>query len=272
MKQLFIVLFMMNLGQAISAQDYIKEGTVWHTSVVGTQDPNATESIVTTEIIGDTLVNGDSGLKVYSSIESGPRWLDAIIKIEESKIYSWSHALQQWILAYDFSLKQGEGCYVGNMKGPLSEYNKDRNTFVKCINISNAIVYKGEQGDVMELPVLSLEEYDSDKCENLLGKGSWIVGIGSTQGFLSNNYFEKDGIGSILLDVWNSNELLMSMTNPTGIKDVSINRCKSADTIYNLNGEKCKTPRPGHLLYITKGKKILVGTITNSRATRPRRQ
>lgn len=257
MKRLVIFFFMINLGIAINAQEYIKDGTVWHTSVVGTHDPYATEHLVTTEVIGDTLVNGVSALKVYTSTDSEPRELSAIIRVEGSKVYFWSNASEQWNLAYDFGLKQGEGCWVSVMEGALSQYYTDKSTYVYCTGISNIIVYEGTQGDAIEVPVLSLEEYKPDNMTECLGIGSWIVGIGSTRGFLSNNYFEADGIGSkLLLDVWCNEELIMSTSTPTKINEVSPKNNIKTGIVYDLNGVQCKTLKSGHI-YIVDGKKII---------------
>lgn len=88
--------------------------------------------------------------------------------------------------------------------------------------------------------------------------------VGSTRGFLSNNEFETDGIGSILLlDSWNNGKRLLSMTNPTNIRKTSINNCASTYGVYNLNGIKSKTPRHG-LINIIECKKIKITETTNA--------
>lgn len=91
--------------------------------------------------------------------------------------------------------------------------------------------------------MLRLEEYTDNSCLNIIGNGSWIIGLSSLNGILYNNRFEVDGFSSFLLEV-SDNERILYSNIPSGIleiTDTSIPNIKvdGLDIYISVNDDIC---------------------------------
>lgn len=219
----------------MNGQNQFTDGMKWRTQIYGTHEPVPAKSI---EVVTIEKTMDENCFNMYRSYEdnTSDRELVAVIKQEESKVYFNPNGFKssEWYLLYDFSLKPGEGCFIYS---PLtfSEDSEPCKTYVKCIGIDEKF-YE-------DLSVLRLEEYKDDSCLNLLGNGSWIIGLSSLNGILYNNLFEADGISSLLLEVSDNERILYSNT-PSGISertDTSIPNIKvnGLDIYISVNDDIC---------------------------------
>ena len=256
MKHLLSLFAVVLFSMQATAQETIKDGMVWNTRVFGTHEPNPTEVIYTTVVRGDTLINETPALKVYNSVDDGPEMLEAVIRLEGEKVLFWHHGTSQWLLAYDFGLKEGEGCLVGNIRGSLQGNNGLRMTYIKCVKESVLEAYD-EKGERFEFPALYMEEYDTEKCEVRYGEGCWLKGIASTNGFLFNNRFEVEGRGSALLLSFHADGLGNMSPVLTGIESCTVNKTVNPGLVYDYHGRRISNPQSGRV-YIVDNKKTLV--------------
>lgn len=251
-----IILFLLAfLPVMANAQDYIKEGTAWNCIVNGSHAPSVYVS-ATEEIAGDTIINGITASKVYYSSETSSRQLTAIIRTEESKVYLWHHASNQWLLAYDFGLEVGKGCYVGHLNNSLQKNDSGRITYIRCTGKDTVTLYDESTGNPVEVPVLYVEEYRSDECEGDCSTGTLLVGIGTTKGLLWNNRFGVDGGSSTLVSV-SCDDMQISVSSPTKIVSVDSDTTATDDKVYNLSGIQSTEQKSGNI-YIINRKKVLV--------------
>lgn len=190
-------------GSAVaSTQKLFTDGMKWRTQIYGTHEPGEVKSI---EVVTIEKTQDENCFHMYRSYEdnTSDRELIAVIKEEESKVYFKPNGFKssEWYLLYDFSLKPGEGCFIYS---PLtfSKNSEPYKTYVKCIGIDEK--FNGDWS------LLRLEEYTDDSCSNILGNGSWIIGLSSLKGILYNNRFEVDGFGSLLLEVSDNERILYS--------------------------------------------------------------
>ena len=254
MKHLLSLFAVVLFSMQATAQETIKDGMVWNTRVFGTHEPNPTEVIYTTVVRGDTLINETPALKVYNSVDDGPEMLEAVIRLEGEKVLFWHHGTSQWLLAYDFGLKEGEGCLVGNIRGSLQGNNGLGMTYIKCVKESVLEAYD-EKGERFEFPALYVEEYDTEKCEVRYGEGCWLKGIASTNGFLFNNRFEVEGRGSTLLLSSLSDGLGNMSPVLTGIESCTVNETVNPGLVYDYHGRRVGEDSRG--IVIENGRKVL---------------
>ncbi len=171
-------------------QSVFRDGMVWNTEV-GRLFRHGGEFVYILD--GDTLVGKDKGLKLFC-IKNGDtkdRHLVAIIRSDRDKVFFLSgHDQKKWTLMYDFSLKPGEGCWVGTVSSLGAFDVSPKLSYVRCKEI-----VKGEEYG--EYSVMVMEEpYEGDDCIGL-----WIKDVGGIQGILSNNGFCLDGRNSMLKKV-----------------------------------------------------------------------
>ena len=254
MKHLLSLFAVVMFSLQATAQETIKDGMVWNTRVSGTHEPDLTEAIYTTVVRGDTLVNDTPALKVYNSVDGGPEKLEAVIRLDGEKVWFWHHGSSRWQLAYDFGLKEGKGCLVGNISGSLQENNALTMTYIKCVKESVIEAYD-EKGERFELPALYVEEYDTEKCEVRYGEGCWLKGIASTNGFLFNNRFEVEGVGSTLLLSFLSDGLGNMSPVLTGIESCTVKENGKAVKVFGLDGRRADGNTRG--IVIEDGRKVL---------------
>jgi len=208
----FILLILAFIPLLMNGQNQFTDGMKWRTQIYGTHEPEVVKSI---EVVTIEKTLDENCFNMYRSYEdnTSDRELVAVIKKEESKVYFNPNGYKssEWYLLYDFSLKPGEGCFIYS---PLSfsEDSEPYKTYVKCIGIDEKFNENWS--------VLRLEEYTDDSCLNIIGNGSWIIGLSSLNGILYNNRFEVDGFGSLLLEV-SDNESILYSNMQSGILEIT---------------------------------------------------
>ena len=231
----FILLILAFIPFLMNGQNHFTDGMKWRTQLYGTHEPEVVKSI---EVVTIEKTPDDNCFNMYRSYEdnTSDRELVAVIKEEDSKVYFNPNGLKssEWYLLYDFNLKPGEGCFIYS---PLA-FSKDSEpykTYVKCIGIDEKFNE--------DWSLLQLEEYKDESCLNIIGHGSWIIGLSSLNGFLYNNRFEVDGFGSLLLDVSEDEKILYSNKHSgiIEITDTSIPNIKvdGLDIYISVNDDMC---------------------------------
>lgn len=209
----FILLTLAFIPLLMNGQSHFADGMKWRTQISGTHEPEVVKSI---EVVTIEKTPDDNCFNMYRSYEdnTSDRELIAVIKKEESKVYFNPNGLKssEWYLLYDFNLKPGEGCFIYS---PLtfSEDSEPYKTYVKCIGI--------DENFNEYWSVLLLEEYTDDSCLNIIGHGSWIIGLSSLNGILYNNRFEVDGFSSRLLLEVSDDEKILYSNKQSGIIEIT---------------------------------------------------
>lgn len=231
----FILLILAFIPLLMNGQIHFTDGMKWRTQIYGTHEPEVVKSI---EVVTIEKTQDDNCFNMYRSYEDNisDRELIAVIKKEESKVYFNPNGFKysEWYLLYDFGLKPGEGCFIYN---PLtfSEDSEPYKTYVKCIGIDEKFNE--------DWSLLRLEEYTDDSCLNIIGNGSWIIGLSSLNGILYNNRFEVDGFSSRLLDISDNERILYSniQSGILEITDTSILNIKidGLDISISVNDDIC---------------------------------
>lgn len=231
-----ILLILAFIPLLMNGQIHFTDGMKWRTQIYGTHEPEVVKSI---EVVTIEKIPDDNCFKMYRSYEdnTSDRELIAVIKKEESKVYFNPNGLKssEWYLLYDFNLKPGEGCFIYS---PLtfSEDSEPYKTYVKCIGI--------DENFNEDWSVLRLEEYTDDSCLNIIGHGSWIIGLSSLNGILYNNRFEVDGFSSRLLLEVSDDEKILYSNKQSGIiemTDTSVPNIKvdGLDIYISVNDDMC---------------------------------
>lgn len=166
------------------AENLLSDGLSWTTMVSGCE-PGSQTTIHKYTIEGSTIVDGFAALKVLR--EDGTQV--AVIRNDGDKVYSFSHITGQWLLAYDFSLKEGDVCEIGMFDTYSINHTSDDKYFVKCVSVTTSEEYGG-------WPVMHFEMYDSPEFteEYFFGEGDWLVGIGNVVS-VTDNWFTDDFLG-----------------------------------------------------------------------------
>lgn len=231
-----ILLILAFIPLLMNGQNHFTDGMKWRTQIYGTHEPEVVKSI---EVVTIEKTPDDNCFKMYRSYEdnTSDRELIAVVKQEESKVYFNHNGLKssEWYLLYDFNLNPGEGCFIYS---PLtfSEDSEPYKTYVKCIGI--------DENFNEDWSVLRLEEYTDDSCLNIIGHGSWIIGLSSLNGILYNNRFEVDGFSSRLLLEVSDDEKILYSNKQSGIieiTDTSIPNIKvdGLDIYISVNDDMC---------------------------------
>lgn len=197
------MIIIIGLPLSTIAQNYFKDGTKWVTQTSGTHNPTPTFTLETTTIEGDTIVNGQKALKMFTSNDTDKsRKLIAVIRTDGDKVYFRnSQNNNEWYLLYDFGLTVGQGCYVYSIPHPENATNIPQKTYIKCTELKNDSQYNGWE-------TMIVEEYETESYDVFLGTGTWIKGLASIQGVIENNMFDMDGIGSQLLEASSNGQII----------------------------------------------------------------
>ena len=156
-----------------SAQSYFKDGIVWKSALWAT--PESQVFTETTYLDGTEKVDGYEAFKMYSYTEgNGEPELFAYIRTDGGKVYfkRSGAATADWLLAYDFGMKPGEGNYFWSLK-----YDKDGSplkSYAKC----REVVENGEGG----LATMTVDEYRDESCKDYLSTCTWLKGLSSIGG------------------------------------------------------------------------------------------
>lgn len=181
------------LAFAVRGENQILPGTVLTESVF-MDDPTWSGPEIAYRYIGaPEEQSGRMCLPIYRGMEPGDGAPGSYLHIDGDKVYFLfddSEGHKEWILAYDFSLEPGQGCTIGL----VISFKSVSYTYVECVERTSSADYGG-------FPCMILAEYDSAEKQTYMGKGEWLVGLGSVRGLVYNGYFEADGGASWLLEV-----------------------------------------------------------------------
>lgn len=177
-----------------NAEVYFQDGMKWTMRVYSSTTPEGVSAIETVMLDGVTETDGCKVAKLYASsdLSDCEPTLVALVRTEGERVYFRSSSdSDEWYLMYDFGLNPGEGCYVYTINGTWDYPSAPIRSYVKCVGTV-------DDGDYCGWEAMSLEQYDSDVCEMLVGKGIWLKGLCSTAGVINNSLFEADGRKSVL--------------------------------------------------------------------------
>lgn len=98
------------------ADNYFANGVEWSIKMAGPDIDNhniPSTYDIKVKVDGDTIVDGVKALKVYATDRKGDSHLEAIIRVDGDKVYTLNnYETNEWYLAYDFSLEEGDICHV----------------------------------------------------------------------------------------------------------------------------------------------------------------
>ena len=266
---LFLILALVTLTGGIKAENYFQDGAQWFetmTYIIGNANgiTDHTSQLLYT-LKGHKEMYGHDCLCLYrqemteNDADYGEPSLVNYLRVEDDKVYFLPNTVsEEWVLLYDFTLKEGEGCTVGIMPYPWNENSRAITTYVKCVGYGQSEVYGG-------WPVMYLDEYDTADASLCYGRGEWLTGVGSPDGVENNNYFHADSDSGCTLDKLILNgEIICS--GPSGIETIDVaasqitvngNVISSANehvTLYGVDGRQIgsgrQVPAPTPGLYI----------------------
>lgn len=213
MKRIFFTATMAILSVVAFGQTCFKDGTVWKTEAFN--DANPSEHLVEiSKLEGTETVDGYEALKMYTEYENRPgsKYLAYYIRTDKDKVYFMpaEYDSKDWYLMYDFGMVPGQGCY---MYRPSYGNQEPYKGYVKCVSIS-----KNENS---ACSVMEMEDYKDETCdEQTKGEGKWYKGISSYWGVGNNIGYGLDGIGGMLQEVRNGDEVFYLQT-PSSVSQVS---------------------------------------------------
>lgn len=169
---------------------FAEDGKVWEAQVGGIM-----ENLYGNQIDGDTLINGESWMKVYNFIgfSNFSHSYYASIRDVGKKVYAIAKGSKKPRLLYDFSLKKGDvvKCGVeGNAFGCLLEKDERPDTllgfpFVAYLRVENVDTIEA-RGLLHRRFILTMldayREYFRNEDGVLIGNIIWIEGVGSGAG------------------------------------------------------------------------------------------
>lgn len=198
-----------------AADNYFVDGACWAEEVAGVSGPNYTPATYysETKISGDTIIDGVSALKVYENDR-----LDAIIRVDGDKVYAlmYKGIGNIWVLAYDFSMREGDICEIGWFDGYVHSNSTSPGTryFVKCLSVSPNEKYGGWPTIHFAMADKIEDLTDEDADWYPMGEGDWLIGIGNVAG-VDFNHFTNDvgGGGGRLLSFTYNDEVICQYVN-----------------------------------------------------------
>lgn len=197
----------------VIGQTYFKDGTEWKTMRTSTTTPNDPREYKEFYILSDTSIKDGNCFNVYdkSGGEAGSRICQ--IKVNDNRVYFYDEKSDNWLLMYDFNLKEGDSISVYT---PVFDLNNDKIecTYLKCVREETY------EDDGTPWPALILEGYLDSNYETCYGEGVWLIGLGAINGLLENcRYNNLDGIGSKLYEVVCDNEVIYK-SGTTSVSEV----------------------------------------------------
>lgn len=214
MRVLFIILTLV-LPALAKATINFQPGLTWYVEVSGIIDGILTESRTIFYLADEKSVDGYTEMNLYSFDENkiGPHKLTCTVRVDGDKVWGYDKKTDEWLLCYDFGLKEGEGCYIYNF--PDYRYNNNSfSTYIECMEIT-------QDSQNPELTVLKLREYSSKDLSWWTEIGRWIMGIGGSGGVLENNRFDGIGGGSSLLEASIDGRVIYHVSN-SGVETTEI--------------------------------------------------
>ncbi len=211
----------------LSFNNHIVPGLKWTYQSWGCMDRPNEMPLAHLNLGAEIEFEGEKVMPIsYGEIPSDEIW--AYVRTEGNKVYvrSPKEGENAWYLFYDFGLQPGEGARVSVIGSNFPPVNT---SYIKCIDR-----YTTEENPGCE--IMLVEEYgkytlDDVTFELMEGRGEWIAGIGSVDGFNSNTYFEADGGGSKLREASCGEQILYSNWNGYS----QINEVGKADSAFDFN-------------------------------------
>ena len=232
------------------------------------------ENVYGNQIDGDTLINGESWMKVYNFIgcSNFSHSYYASIRDVGKKVYAIAKGSKKPRLLYDFSLKKGDVVKCGveeNAFGCLLEKDERPDTllgfpFVAYLRVENVdtIEARGLLHRRFTLTMLdAYKEYFGSEDGVLIGNIVWIEGVGSGAGPFSpwmalpprNSYLQSCELNKVCLFGYPD----FYEDNTTGSASITRSRSNSPIVPYDLQGRRLKQ-KPTKGVYIQNGKKVIV--------------
>lgn len=198
---------------------YFQEGMKWTVRTTNTDSPkgSASHRVYTIEKCQD---GSEPALGIFMTQKDAADTHELVVYVMEEgeKIYFKlpDSKVRNWYLMYDFGLKPGEGYYFYTpyTNNPDKE---PRRTFLKCISVDKDADW--EKITIEEYIEFEGELVKQDKT------GTWIKGLGSASGVLTNNRFNMDGSSSKLVKVSMGGELVYE-SPVTGVEAAEVSSFK----------------------------------------------
>ena len=211
------------VSQAANYTNYFVPGTKWTTEFQSI--PWHEVSYQTVWLEGGANVFGSRCMLMHIKENDGKESI-RYVKVEEGKIYYHAEVEGEWELMYDFELKVGDRCYLGYPHWNWTDSQTKHHRYIENTGYS----------EIEGIPVMNvISLYQSSESKELIkdGEGSWLLGIGSTDGVLQNcNYGMVGGIRT-LVKVESNGTVVYDRTS--GLKDVEFDgvtvRCEGRDII-----------------------------------------
>lgn len=259
---LLLAMFAMSAG----AENYFRPGTVWTTLYIRDEPPHQGFLLYHT-ILDEVTFDGEKVLPLAKYDEQNPEpEIERYLRTDGDKVF-WRRVQQEereWHLMYDFGLQPGEETEVYDFYNVGTDVEKMLKVKLKCIERDFFVNDNPLNGPMMKLKVLKYG--DSDKTEDILAVGNWIIGSGSAEEFLCPGQFNWSGGGVHTIRV-ESPKGNVVFEDPELIGYVAIDECEFSEPkpvkgIYNFQGVKLADSIEGVSLpaglYIINGKKVAV--------------
>jgi len=248
---------------------FAENGKVWEAQVSGIM-----ENLYGNQIDSDTLINGESWMKVYNYVgfpDFGSTYY-ASIRDVGNKVYAIAKGSKRPRLLYDFSLKKGDivKCGVeGNAFGCLLDKNEQPDTllgfpFMAYLRVENVDTIEA-RGLLHRRFILTMldayREFFRSEDGILTGNIVWIEGVGSGAGPFSpwiplpprDSYLQSCMLNKVCL--FGYPDFYEDYT--TGSVSITRSRSNSPIVPYDLQGRQL-AQKPTKGVYIQDGKKVVV--------------
>lgn len=232
----------------------------WTTEIYHHDDPAAPPTIENTTIERDTIVDGLQAMVMQCSYNDLTAENSMVVRTDGDKVYfkAPDKLGGEWLLMYDFGLREGDGCYIYN---PVSWRSNGKlfKSYMKCVETNAQDTrYNG-------LSTLTVKEYRTEACDDLYpGEGVWLKGIAAVNGVLYNDYYGADGWGALLQEAALNGEVIYSKeaTSIQNIDKTQMNIRIDGLTVCVCNAQKADKL----LLYSTDGRLMARTQITGNDA------
>lgn len=276
MKKILCLTVALALGMSAMAQNYFAPGTTWtYTTfldwwpfdnmietyqLVEAVNQDGEECLleqihVRTPSLNESDSDGYPQIKEYDTTGS-------YIKVEGDKVFAYSSKSQKsdWRLVYDFSLEQGQGCFLhteihkaGMTDDKVFHEDYERDCFFKFEEMVHLDEY---QMDFMRINVYESESESTD-ASNAIWTEYWLRGVGAVNYFTASPvYFLPKGewAGGNYTEVCcvtaENGDIIVKNSNWSGIDGISAETDGSIPIYFDLSGRQIE--HPGHGIFIEK--------------------
>lgn len=241
MKKLALLLLSAVATLSAFAENAFVPGTQWHESVriPGPEEGQATITKFVYELGDVQEMAGKDAMPLYCSVNGGDSWLSTYLASEGEKVFFLSD--NEWYLAYDFGLAEGESCVVYGIGNPSHSAE---------ITATGTVV----EGDTEWLTFNAIDLTYPELNDR--HDGEWIKGVGSFCGPEDNLFFMMCGPEIYLEKVVNGNKVYFQSA-PAGIQAVETEDAPDAPSaIYTLSGLRVTSAATPGLYLVKKGSTV----------------